>query len=872
MQLNSLATLCALALIILSRTHLASADEASLSPDAIGYRATIGPFLKEHCLDCHGTDMQEGDVRFDTLDSDIVRGTGASLWKDILHRLETGEMPPEDEPQPKQQERDAVTEWIRQELRKNLTAQYGVPGRVVVRRLSRNEYRNTMRDLLGLDYDVGGDLPPDTTYHGFDHIADVQELSPAQMEMYLEFARYAVDKALVTGERPLSFQYRSEPEQQKEGLQWRVVAHGVDANVARYDEIKEEFRPGRGEQPMQPDEWGRNYRFGFRLAAGRHGSGDEGITKTGVWLQAPRDAYAAKGGEWGRLGYRLPYRPKGDGLFRLRIKAGAKIKEDLGTPLLTIHIFKKHLADIEIDASADAPQWYEFVFAEKDLTDVQIHSDDNRFSKTPITDIVLNNGYENPGEVMGHKGWTVPEDVEIPGVFVDAVEFEANYHASWPPVSHRRILFDSPNRDQPEAYAEEILTRFMSQAFRRPIRPEELAGKLKLFRQAYAFENDFITAIKEPLVATLVSPQFLFLAEDMAVDPQQRRAVGDYELASRLSYFLWSTMPDETLLGLAGEGKLTKPDVLRAQVDRMLRDERAGEFHRGFMTQWLGLSKLDDLMIEDERWIVRTGLRNSMREEPAQLFAELLRRDASLLNFLDSDFAMLNERLAQHYEIPGVYGNKFRRVSLQPEHARGGLLPQAASMAITTDGMITSPIYRGKWIMETILDLPPPPPPPNVPPLEDAPEVRVSLREQLAKHRESASCAACHKKIDPVGWPLERYSILGEHSEYGWGPNWSEFHDPKRNKEDVRPDLHGTLPGGERVETIDELKRVLLEKHRDDFLRSVTKNLLIYALGRPLDISDDVTIDEIVTHLNENDQHARELVHAVVLSKPFLEK
>lgn len=261
-----------------------------------------------------------------------------------------------------------------------------------------------------------------------------------------------------------------------------------------------------------------------------------------------------------------------------------------------------------------------------------------------------------------------------------------------------------------------------------------------------------------------------------------------------------------------------------------------------------------------------------MKEEPAQFFAELVRSDLSLLNLIDSDFAMLNERLAQHYAIPDVYGNSFRKVSLRPEHARGGLLTQAASMSITTDGMVTSPIYRGKWVMDAILDRPPPPPPPNVPPLDDAPSVRMSLREQLAKHREDANCAACHQKIDPVGWPFERYNILGEYSEFAWGPNWQEFHDPRRNKSGERPDLHGTLPNGTRVESVSDVQRLLLENHQDDVLRSVTKAMLVYALGRPLDISDDAVIEATLRDLKQHDCRTRELIWAVVFSRPFLEK
>lgn len=860
-----------LLLLLCLGTERAVAQTELTRPDLATFKSSVSGLIKKYCVECHGNDEQKGDVRLDTIDADIVNGKSVSLWKDVLHRIETGEMPPEGEPQPTDDERDSLATWIRAELRKNITAQLGVPGRVVVRRLSRTEYRNTMRDLLGLNYDVGRDLPPDTTYHGFDHVASVQELSRSQMETYLRLARFAIDKAIVTGHRPMSFSYRAEPELGKAGLQWRVNSH-VPENEEAAKAFAASYRIGRGEQKMEADQWSSTYRFDIRTAQGKFGSSKEYTTKTGIWLKAPRRAYEAKGADWGRIGLRLPHVPRDDGLYRLRIKSGAKRKEGLGTPLLSVWVFKKLLGDFEITASADDPQWYEFVFAEQDLKSVQIHSDDNRFSKTPVTDIVLNNGYENPGRKMGHRGWTVPEEVDSPGVFVDAIEFETNYSANWPPRHHREILFDSPLSDEPEQYATEVLTRFMSRAFRRPVRDDELAGKLDLFRQAYAEDSDFVTAINEPLVATLVSPQFLFLTEDHGVNDSGRRKLNDYELASRLSYFLWSTMPDDQLMSLAADGTLTKPDVLQRQIDRMLNDDRATELHRGFMSQWLGLRKLDDIMIDDDRWIIRTGLRTSMKTEPAKFFGEMLRGNLSLMNFIDSDFAVLNERLAQHYGIPGVYGNEFRKVSLTDEHTRGGLLTQAASMTITTDGMITSPIYRGKWVLEKLLDMPPPPAPANVPPLDDAPEERLSLRDQFARHRENASCAACHKKIDPLGWPFERYSILGEHSEYGWGPNWVQFHDPKRNKQDERPDLHGTLPDGTRVDGVRDLKRVLLENHQSDVLRSVTKSMLIYALGRPLDISDDVTVDQIVETVSQRNNGTRELVRAVIFSPPFLEK
>ena len=267
----------------------ASAQSDLTKPDLATFKSSISRLINKHCIACHGADEQKGDVRLDTLDGDLVSGKSVSLWKDVLHRIETGEMPPEGKPQPTDAERDSITRWIRGELRKHITAQLGVPGRVVVRRLSRTEYRNTMRDLLSLDFDIGRELPPDTTYHGFDHVASVQELSRSQLETYLRLARFAIDKAIVTGHRPMSFSYRVEPEQGKAGLQWRVNSHGPESEEAA-KAFAASYRTGRGEQKMEADQWSTTYRFDLRTAQGKFGSSKEYTTKTGIWLKAPQRA------------------------------------------------------------------------------------------------------------------------------------------------------------------------------------------------------------------------------------------------------------------------------------------------------------------------------------------------------------------------------------------------------------------------------------------------------------------------------------------------------------------------------------------------------------------------------------------------------
>ena len=249
----------AIACLILFRMTLTASAQTDFTPDVKTFETALKATIRTHCVACHGAETQEGDVRLDTIDGDIVNGGSVALWKDVLHRVETGEMPPEDSSQPSDSERNRLSGWIRQEVRKNLAAQVGVPGRVVLRRLSRSEYRNTIRDLLGLDYDVGRDLPPDTTFHGFDHVASVQELSRSQMETYLQLARFAIDRAIVTGERPMSFSYRAEPELDKAGLQWRVNSHGIPTNLKEAEEYTASYRPGRGEERPVPDEWGSTY-------------------------------------------------------------------------------------------------------------------------------------------------------------------------------------------------------------------------------------------------------------------------------------------------------------------------------------------------------------------------------------------------------------------------------------------------------------------------------------------------------------------------------------------------------------------------------------------------------------------------------------
>ncbi len=462
-----------------------------------------------------------------------------------------------------------------------------------------------------------------------------------------------------------------------------------------------------------------------------------------------------------------------------------------------------------------------------------------------------------------------------PGLAVQWLEVEGPLLDSWPPTSHRRLFGDLPLRpaspggqvltvasDQPRVDAERLLRAFMRRAYRRPVRPQDVEPVAKLvFAQLDARES-FEEAMRVGYKAILCSPDFLYFSE-------KRGGTDDSALAARLAYFLWNTQPDDELAQLAEQGRLSRPDQLRAQVERLLNHPRAQGFIKNFLAQWLDL-RLIDFTMPDRKLYPEfdDALRKSMVEETERFFAEVLEHDLSLANFIDSDFAMLNERLAQHYGIAGVKGPAIRRVALPPGSHRGGVLTQASVLKVTANGTTTSPVVRGAWVLRNILGKPPDPPPPNAGAIE--PDIRgaTTIREQLDKHRQSASCAFCHVKIDPLGFALENFDVMG-----GWRENYRVLRGPNlamtRNGPKVEADA--ALPDGRAFQNIDELKKLLLED-KDQLARALTEKLLIYATGRGLRFSDRAVVKEIVARSRARNYGFRSLIHEIVQSRMFLDR
>jgi hypothetical protein len=473
---------------------------------------------------------------------------------------------------------------------------------------------------------------------------------------------------------------------------------------------------------------------------------------------------------------------------------------------------------------------------------------------------------------------------EGPGLAVQFVEIEGPLNDSWPPPSHQRIfgkleqkpspVFNNSKRvevvsNNPEADAEKILRDFARRAFRRTITDADLKPFLKLVKSRLDAKQSFEKAVRVGLTAIMVSPDFLFLREKPG-------KLDDFAIASRLSYFLWSTMPDEELLTLAENGKLSRPETLRAQVERLLKSPKASALTENFVGQWLGLRDID--FTEPSHLLYPEFdhmLKVSMLQETELFFAELLREDLSLTNFVASDFTMLNARLAKHYGLPPLDGFALRKVALPKDSHRGGVLTQASVLKVTANGTTTSPVTRGVWVMDRILGTPPPKPPADVPAID--PDIRgaTTIREQLAKHRADPSCANCHAKFDPAGFALESFDVIG-----GWRDNYRTTGNGKPVTVDGRRmpyhegkkvDPSDVLPDGSKFANIDEFKQLLL-KDKDQLARALTVKLLTYATGAIPESADKTEIEAIVKQVRDKNYGLRSLVHEVVQSKVFQTK
>lgn len=757
----------------------AAADDTRLDP------RPLQPFLRKYCADCHLEGASKGGLDLAALPADLKDAETLRRWVRLYDRIRSGEMPP-----PKK-ERAGVDEThaFLTTLGAGLTRADLARRKVVLRRLNRAEYENTVRELFSVHADVRDLLPEDASLHGFDTMGEALAASAELVQAYLQAADLVLDAAYGPEKEPKRLKLKfplSQDCKQHLGDLFRETPDGV------------------------------------------------ALFSSGYCPSVARS-----------------FRPQDEGTYRVRIHA------------------KGFQSDRPVVMSVHAGD----VIVRRRPLHLVGHYDlpTDRMSVVEFTDRFGRGDTFHP-KPFGTAG-SGKQQHQGAGIVVGDIEVEGPLEA-WPPPSRAMLLGGAdPVRGTLED-ARAVLGRILPRAFRRTPAPGAADPFLALVKTELDAGRPYREALRVGLKAVLVAPEFLFRKEPAGADG----AVDDFALAARLSYFLWSSMPDAPLLEAAARGDLRKPALLRAQTERLLADPKAAAFTKNFTGQWLHLRDID--FTEPDRKLYPEFdelLKASMVAETRAYFDEILRGDRSLLEFVDSDWAMLNRRLATHYGIPGVDGQEIRRVSLPKDSPRGGVLTQGAVLKVTANGTNTSPVLRGVWVLDKILGQPAPPPPPGVPAVE--PDIRgtTTLREQLAKHRNVPSCAGCHSKIDPPGFALENFDVIGgwrdRYRSLGVGEKVDRYvdaHARVRVQYKLGPpvDASGELPGGAPFKEIRDFKKLLL-RDKDGLANALAGKLLAYALGRAMGFSDRTEIARIVRSAAARNYGFRSLIHEIVQSPTF---
>jgi hypothetical protein len=807
----------------------------------------VAPIFKKHCHGCHGSAKSKGDLRLDKLNPDLVGGNDGDQWREVLDRLNFGDMPPETEPPLAMEDRDMLTEWLVQERRRAALA--GNPT-THFRRLTRREYERSMQDLLGLEIGFGSRLPEDgRTLDGFRNNGEMLRMSPLQYEMYLQIADEALGKAIVIGPPPVVHRYRLKRGEQPNSLEVSSLSKpedGVGASFEYEKDGRQAFRIwNKSDEKKEAD--GTLPPSSIRR-----------FSEAAVKL--PEHCFA--------VGFHEAFRT-GEALVRVRA-ARVDTAEGVDSPesneataraaLLTVAFGCTNLHGVELTTVGD-PRVI-------DHADFRTYEVRVRMETMPIPNISPPSDRNAAILAVWNSARPIKDDAHPPRLKIEWIELETPFLETWPPASHTNILFPNDRGLAEPEYVREVINRFTTRAYRRPLVSNELDRLMRYWSETRKNTDSLEASLRDTLSVVLSSPQFLGLVASRATSGG-RQQLDDYELAARLSYFLWSSMPDESLIKLAETSQLRNPDVLSAQTRRMINDPRAWEFIEQFTEQWLELDRLQRVTVDRGQYPnFSEELSAAMRMESLHFFGEVLRSDETLFQILDSDFTHVNEVLAEHYGIAGVSGPQFRRVSLDESHHRGGVLTHASVLTGTSDGHDGHPIKRGMWLLRNLLDERPPPPPPNVPDLDRAdPKVRgLTIPQALAVHRESTACMGCHRKIDPWGLAFEEYDAIGNWQRDGTGAELRR----RRTQHPIESDA--TLPGGAEVNGMKQLQSELLRTRKDTFRRTLLRKVMAYALGRSLTLADLEAADSLAPTLRDRGDRMATLVELIVASKVFQSK
>lgn len=777
----------------------------------------IRPFLEQNCLDCHDAEMKKGGLDLAMLPTDGSDAAALKKWVRVFDRVAAGEMPP---PKKKQPSQDAVQDFMGV-LGADLVKKYNAQKGTVLRRLNRREYQNTINDLLGVKVNLIDSLPEDGRALGFDNIGEALSISGIQMQRYMEAAETALNAALYAAERP------------EKTTQTATL------------------------------ETDRNKEF-----VGKH------------WLKRDDGALVIFN-EGGYPSTVIPnLRAKAAGTYKVRVTGyGYQIEEPVVFALISGSFNFRNADNV-------THSYHELPVGKPGTVEITLHLDANKGI------------WISPQGLNGPDGHSSVKDgpANYPGegLALMPVELEGPFITEWPPRGQKMLLGDAKLRQlphglppsqawrarspdfkhkytadsaDPAADSRKLLPAFITAAFRRPATAADAEPYLKLFDAEFAESGDFLAAMRTAAIAVLCSPEFLFLKEPAG-------KLNDLQLASRLGYFLTRSTPDTELLA----AKLSQPAVLRAQTERLLKADTLDRFVTDFTDGWLNLREIEFTTPDRQLYPEYDGLLlDSMLRETRAFITELIQSNLGAANIIHSDFAMLNKRLAQHYGIPGVSGLAMQKVKLPPDSHRGGVLTQASVMKVSANGTNTSPVVRGVFVMDRILGMEPPPPPPGVPGVE--PDIRgaTTLRELLDKHRTMESCNGCHRVIDPPGFALESYDVIG-----GWRDRFRSIDkgeqvnlkvEGRRVRYRLGPpvDAAGELSTGAKFTGMSDFQKLLLAG-QDRVARCIIEKLLVFATGRPMGFSDRGEIDKILAQSKAKGHAMRDLIHAVVQSEVFKTK
>jgi hypothetical protein len=828
--------LFACAVVLVLERHAQSAGvRVQTAPQAdLTFEKVVQPFFASNCYVCHSDERQTGDLSLEGFKTAASLSKDRATMKVILEKLNSGEMPPPKMPRPKPEELAAVTQWLYQQLaakpEKSTTppdtkkSTEPDPSRVTARRLNRIEYDNTVRDLLGVEQHAADDFPQDDSGYGFDNIGDVLSLSPVLMEKYMAAAE-KISRVAVFGVEPMKpTLVRLHTSERTQPPQLTPLTDYDLTGLSLPNAIHTTYRfPVAGEYVIRAS------------LGGERPAGSEPIQLV-LWLD-------------GQQVQTVQFDPAKVASFE-----DAAERQELGG---MTREFRVKITAGDHWLAVSIPHLYE---------GLPVSYSGPNPSKLPVPPLPT---FKPPPDLTPQRIEAIRKEIEkrrgekIPAnsARIRSLELGGPYAMTPGPSSESlKRIYACGHLDghHEKGCARLIVERLARRAYRRPVTPSEVAQLTGLIadvqRDGGTFEEGVATAIQ----AILLSPHFLFRIERATLPAQiaaSPRPVSQYELASRLSYFLWSSMPDEALMTAADRGKLAQPATLAAQVRRMLLDPKAQALIENFGGQWLQVRKLESVKPDRKRFPeFDEYLRFSMRRETEMFFASIVREDRSILEFIDGNYTFLNERLARFYNVPDVQGAEFRKVEFKPDAHRGGLLGQASVLTISSYANRTSPVLRGKWVLENLVGAPPPPPPPDVPNLDEGKiGLSSSMRAQLEQHRQNPICASCHTRMDPLGFGLENFNAIG-----GWRTRDGQF----------PIDASGTLPDGKSFNGPQGLEAIL-KAHPDAFAECLTRKLLIYALGRGLESDDDPAVKKIVKSVATENYRFSGLIQGIVKSEPF---